>query len=331
MNTPSQPFDPAADERAALWAARLDGSSFSAEDRAELDAWLAASPTHRTLLSQYCQFSADLEQHLPALVESGAVSMPAIASPARRRLRSWRALWVGGFLGAATAAVALTLHLSAPDIESRNVATAVAQRQALTLSDGSRIELNAHTTLRVELARDERRVRLAQGQAFFAVSKDPKRPFIVETPSGSVRVTGTSFDVRTESAASLEVTVLEGSVQVRSGSAAPFALGAYDAISVTPAGAALESLSPNALADRLAWREGRVVFNDTPLRDALARFSRYHGRNLTAAPAVADLRIGGRFSLDDLDGFFTALEAIHPVQILRDPDGSIQVTARPAP
>lgn len=329
MNTPSQPFDPAADERAALWAARLDGSALSAEDRAELDAWLAASPAHRALLSQYCQFSADLEQHLPALVASGAVSMPAIASPARRRLTSWRALWVGGFLGAA-AAIALSVHLSSPATESRNLATAVAQRQALTLSDGSRIELNAHTTLRVELGREERRVRLAQGQAFFAVAKDPARPFIVETPSGSVRVTGTSFDVRTESASPFEVTVVEGSVQVRSGAAAPVALGALDAFSITPAGAALEALSPSTLADRLAWREGRVVFNDTPLHEALARFSRYHGRNLTAAPAVADLRIGGRFSLDDLEGFFTALEAIHPVQILRDPDGSIQVTARPA-
>ncbi|MFI5337821.1 MAG: FecR/PupR family sigma factor regulator, partial [Opitutales bacterium] len=65
------PFPPRQDSRtedqASLWAARLDGSILSADDRMALDAWLAAHPTHRTLLSAYCQFSADLEQQVPLL------------------------------------------------------------------------------------------------------------------------------------------------------------------------------------------------------------------------------------------------------------------------
>ncbi len=327
---PSPSFDPSADERAALWAARLDGSSLSTADRTELDAWLAENPAHRALLSQYCQFSADLEQQLPALVQSGAVSMPAIASPACPPRSRWRALWVGGVLGAA-AAIALSFHFTQPRSDSHNLATAVAQRHALTLSDGSQLELNAHTTLRVDFDRHERRVRLAQGQAFFTVAKDTARPFIVETPAGSIRVTGTRFDVHTDAASSFEVTVLDGSVQVRAGAShAPVALTARDHFSARGEQLSVTSLSPAALADRLAWRDGRVVFADTPLRDALAHFARHHGRKITAAPAIADLRIGGRFNLDDLEGFFTALESIHPVQILSDRDGSIQVTARPA-
>ncbi len=329
MNPSSASFDPSAEERAALWAARLDGSSLSAADRNELDAWLAENPAHRALLSQYCQFSADLEQQLPALVQSGAVSMPAIASPTRPQSSRWRALWIGGFLTATAAIVVLSLRVTS-GIESHNLATAVAQRHALTLSDGSHVELNAHTTLRVDFDREERRVRLAQGQAFFTVAKDAARPFLVETPAGSVRVTGTRFDVQTSPASAFEVTVLDGSVQVRAGAAnAPVTLTAYDHLSATGEQVSVTSLSPAALADRLAWRDGRVVFADTPLRDALAHFARHHGRKITATPAIADLRIGGRFNLDDLEGFFTALESIHPVQILRDRDGSIQVTARP--
>lgn len=329
MNASSHSFDPSTEERAALWAARLDGSSLSAADRTELDAWLAQNPAHRVLLSQYCQFSADLEQHLPALVQSGAVSMPAIASPARSRTSRWRALWVGGFLTAAAAIAVLSLRV-APGIESHNLSTAVAQRQALTLSDGSQIELNAHTTLRVDFDRAERRVRLARGRAFFTVAKDTDRPFIVETPAGSVRVTGTRFDVHTDTASPFEVTVLDGSVQVRAGAShAPVHLNARDHLSSTGEHISVTPLSPAELADRLAWRDGRVVFADTPLRDAIAHFARHHARKITAVPAVADLRIGGRFNLDDLDGFFTALESILPVQILRDRDGSIQVAARP--
>ena len=84
-NTDSTPeFD--AEDQAALWAARLDGSTLSAADRAELEAWLAKDPRHRALLSQYCQFSSDLEDYLPALVGAGAVSMPELREkPARAR------------------------------------------------------------------------------------------------------------------------------------------------------------------------------------------------------------------------------------------------------
>ena len=329
MNASSHSFDPSTEERAALWAARLDGSSLSTADRNELDAWLAENPAHRALLSQYCQFSADLEQHLPALAQSGAVSMPAMGSPARPRRSRWRALWIGGFFTAAAAIAVFSLRVT-PGIESHNLSTAVAQRHALTLSDGSQIELNAHTTLRVDFDRDQRRVRLAQGQAFFTVAKNTDRPFIVETPAGSVRVTGTRFDIHTDAASPFEVTVLDGSVQVRAGAShAPVTLTARDHLSATGEQISVTSLSPAELADRLAWRDGRVIFDDTPLRDAIAHFARHHGRKITAAPAVADLRIGGRFNLDDLEGFFTALESVLPVQILRDRDGSIQVAARP--
>ena len=76
-------FNPAADEQASLWAARLDGSVLSAAERIALDAWLAVDPVHRDLLSQYCQFSADLEQKLPALIEASALDLPPAS--ARRR------------------------------------------------------------------------------------------------------------------------------------------------------------------------------------------------------------------------------------------------------
>ena len=66
MNPSPHPH-PAAEEQASLWAARLDGSVLSATDRLALDAWLAEDPAHRSLLSHYCQFSADLEQQLPLI------------------------------------------------------------------------------------------------------------------------------------------------------------------------------------------------------------------------------------------------------------------------
>jgi transmembrane sensor len=321
---------PAAEEAASLWAARLDGSVLTADQRGTLDAWLAADPLHRVLLSRYCQFSADLEQQLPLIAGIREMSAGSMAAPETAAPFPWlsRPLLAGVTLTAA-AAVVLAFWLARPQPQFSNLATPAAQRSVLTLADGTRIELNAQTSLSAEIGPQTRHVRLAAGEAFFAVHKDPARPFIVETPAGSVRVTGTQFDVRAESPAAIEVTVAEGSVQVRPAaaeSAAPLALTAGDRL----ADGAVARLSDAALDDALAWRQGQIVFKDVPLRDALARFARYHGRGITAAPAVADKRLGGRYSLDDLDGFFSAIEEFMDVKVTRNLNGTVLVSPRPA-
>lgn len=330
MNTSSPHFTPALEKQAARWAARLDGSVLSARDRIALDAWLAASPVHRDLLSRYCQFSADLEQQLPPLVAAGAVTLP-VPAPRRSAWLKWAA--VATLAAAAAVVVALTLPVAPRQSQFNTIATPAAQRQALTLVDGTRVELNAHTSLQIALTPTERRVRLTDGEAFFAVSKDPARPFIVETPAGTVRVTGTQFNVRAETARPFEVTVVEGSVQVRPGNLAdhgetPITLTAGDRLAAGAQGVAVQALTGPALDDALAWRHGQIVFAGTPLSEALGRFARYHGRGITATPAAAALTLGGRYSLDDLDGFFSSLEEVLDVRVTRNLSGLVQVSMR---
>ncbi len=330
MNSFPQCLDPAAEEQAALWAARLDGSSLTASDRTTLDAWLAESPAHRTLLSHYCQFSADLEQRLPVLVAAGAVELPSDSVP--RRSRPWL-MWGAGALAATAAAVVLIFWLVRPQTQSENLATPMALRKAITLVDGTRVELDAQTSLQIEIDGKERRMRLASGEAFFAVHKDASRPFTVETPAGSLRVTGTQFDVRAETAATLEVTVVEGSVLARPGEAggrpgAPVSLAASDHLAAGPDGVAIHALNAAALDATLAWREGLIVCNGMPLREALARFARYHGYGITATAEAAEFRVVGRYSLDDLDGFLAWLEEQFPVRVTRSLNGTVQVSLR---
>ena len=314
----------AADEAASLWAARLEGSVLSAADRSELEAWLSADPGHRGLLSQYCQFSTDLELLLPALVATGGAELPA----RRRRPRLGPA---AGLTLAAAAVTAVLLWPGAPAVQHESIATPVAHRHSLTLADGTQVELNAQTNLRVEITAETRYVRLASGQAFFTVTRDPARPFTVETPAGSVRVTGTQFDVRAETAGTLDVLVAEGTVQVRPAdpgdgrSVAPVVLGSGDQLKAGPGGLHRSKLSAAELDDALAWRQGRIIFDGVPLSEALARFARYHGQGITASPEAASLRVGGRFSLDDLNGFLTTLEDILPVRVSRGLNGTVQV------
>ena len=329
MSTSSPSPDARADEQAALWAARLEGAALDAADRAELDAWLAADPAHRSLLARYCQFSADLEEQLPLLVAAGKVAMPPEPAPRRRPLFRWLA----PLALAAAAAVAVGVWIAQPKQQLENIATSLAQRQSVTLADGTQVELNARTALRIESTRSERRVRLADGEAFFTVAKDSSRPFIVETPSGSVRVTGTAFNVRA-AAAELEVIVVEGTVQVRATavgdprSGVPMPLTANDRLVASPAGISVEKLPSEKLNDALAWRAGQIVFDGTPLREAAAHFAHHHGRRIVVLDGAAEHSLGGVYSLDDLETFFAGLETSFPVKVHRDLSGTTQIAPR---
>lgn len=334
MSAPRKSFRPEAEDQAALWAARLEGGQLNAADRAALEAWLALDPDHRTLLTEYCQFSADLEEQLPLLVAAGSVPLPATQTVRVERPRRRSRVWAFSAGLAAAAAIAIAFFMARPSTAVQNLATAVAQRQSLTLADGSEVELNARTALVVEQDRTGRHVRLVDGEAFFKVSKDKSRPFTIDTPCGSVRVTGTSFNVRAEAANSLEVTVVEGSVQVRPRSTGDvpaqtvYSIGPRDQLRAGAAGVSVVNLSVSGLENSLAWRNGKVVFEGVPLKDALERFARYHGRTITASEGAAKLRIGGQYSLDDLEGFLSAIEDVYGVRVTRELNGSIRVTLR---
>jgi transmembrane sensor len=315
-----------AEEQASLWAARLDGSDLTPADRAALDAWLAAAPAHRALLSAYCQFSADLEQQLPLLegIKDQTAESSCEQTSARSRPWSFRPLWVGAMLTAAAAVVALVVwngRLATP--AAIEFATGGAQRQSVALADGSRVELNAHTQIAATLSAHERRVRLASGQAFFSVAKDSSRPFFVETPSGTVRVTGTQFDVRADDVARFQVTVLEGSVQVQPADSAALALKAGDQYAL----GAVRALDAKDLNAFLAWRNGEIVFDRAPLRDVLAAYGRHHDCVITVSPGAAQRRLTGRFNLDNLPQFLELLpENFDNLTVSRDSHGQVRVS-----
>ena len=331
MKPNSTTFNPADEEQASLWAARLDsGAPLAPADRVALDAWLANAPAHRELLSSYCQFSADFERKLSAIADLSTLDLPA----ARPRHGSRWGRWAAVTSLAAAAAIAFVALRNSPQDFPRDVVTPVGHRQSLTLADGTRVDLNAQTNLRIDLSGERRHVLLASGEAFFAVHKDPSLPFIVETPAGSVRVTGTQFNVRTETTSALEVTVLEGSVRahpvaVNGVPSAPHALTAGDQLSANTSGVSVNHLSSAAVDDALAWRQGEVVFDRVPLRLAVARFARYHGRGITVSPEVAEMAVGGRYKLDDLDDFLAYLQEYLHLRVIHEPNGTVQVTAGP--
>jgi transmembrane sensor len=121
------------------------------------------------------------------------------------------------FLAAAATAIVLTIAGAVWWNAERypNYATDIGERRSITLTDGSTVDLNARSKLRVEFSGAARRVELLDGQALFQVAKDKNRPFIVRSGEAIVRAVGTQFDVNRK-ADGTTITVLEGRVAVYS-------------------------------------------------------------------------------------------------------------------
>jgi len=209
-------------------------------------------------------------------------------------------------------------------------ATATGQRQSVTLEDGTRVDLNARTSLRISMSGSERHVALASGEAYFQVAKDKSRPFFVETPAGSVRVTGTMFDVSSDGRDRLQVGVVEGSVQVHPDASRTYSLRPGDELTASASKVDVTPLSADSLEDALAWRTGEIVFHGAPLAEALERFASYHDVAITVSPQAreAGFTVGGRFSLDDLNSFLSGLPASFPVRVLQEGTKAYRVSLK---
>lgn len=158
---------------------------------------------------------------------------------------------------------------------------------ALQLADGSRVWLNAETRLRypVTFAGTERRVELT-GEAYFEVSKDATRPFIVRANGVDVRVLGTSFNVAAYGA-EVVTTLVEGRVAVEAGSERvtlePDRQAVWD-------GKQMEVRQVDASNYGL-WRKGIFYFEDRRLEEILDALARWYGVEVFYVnPETKDMR-----------------------------------------
>jgi len=181
--------------------------------------------------------------------------------------------------------------------EPRVVSTEPGERTTITLADGSSVMLNADSRLTVAAAYgNERRSLQLDGEAYFEA--EPGVPFVVETSGARVRVIGTSFDVRSyEREETLSVVVTEGKVGVDpEGDTTPErTLTPRQRAVVSTAGEM--SVTSNVDLDRyLGWREGRLVFNSTPLPEVIDDLERQYGLRIALLDSeLADRRLTTTF------------------------------------
>lgn len=322
---PNEPHD-----AAAYWFTREHGGLMTAAERQAFEAWRRADAAHerayQEMMAVWGVAKAVPDDKLRAIVHRGHSASRVVSS--RRRQFAW-----GLGLACSTAVVAgivgPRLWPVEPSFSARYV-TRRGERHRATLPDGSVLDLNTATVAMVRFYDSERVVNLQAGEIMFAVASDKNRPFIVDTDLARVRVTGTRFDVRRDPDR-LAVAVESGSVEVSTGSwwnRHMEMLTAGLGVNVTTDATDLEVESVDVTA-LTAWRQGKAVFDGTPLSQVVRDMNRYrdHPIYVQAGP-LRQLRIAGVFNVDDTDAFLNVLPTLVPVTVLHRPNGDSEIVAR---
>ena len=305
------------DERAALWAIRVNAGSISNKDEAELEAWTSEDVRNlgafvRAMAANaYCDRAVALGVPYPPASGSASDGAGEIATcedsvhPPLKGGLSRRA-WIGGGLGAAAAAVVAAVSARHWwGIQSIVAPKGNVQRTALR--DGSAVTLNSSAEIEIAFQDAVRKVSLLAGEANFDVAKDAARPFIVDTGPVQIRVVGTSFNVRKTEADAVSVTVREGIVEIFHGAVQPVRLIAGDQLSFANRRMTQARLTM-AEVDRIGlWQRGELDLTGMTLGDAAREFARYSDTQIVIdQPSVANLKVAGIYSTSDPAGFAQA-------------------------
>ncbi|MGF6108577.1 FecR family protein [Pseudomonas frederiksbergensis] len=305
-------------DAAAHWCMRLHAIDCTAEERQAFEQWREAHPLH----------AFEFEAMLQIWEVAGDLPHPESARPVppARPSTRWRTF------GITAAVCALALPLAAytgwnlgwvPNAYQHFEASDTVRH--VTLSDGSQVELNLGSELTFSNYKDERRVTLKKGEAFFSVSHDMTHPFIVKAAEGRIRVTGTQFNVWLYED-QVRVNLIEGSVLVTSNDHLN-----GDGLRLGPAmqarfrhGDYMPQISQTYANDNsLAWRSGKLVLDDLPLSEALPLINRYLSKPLMVADSsTAAIRIGGIYNVKELNSLVASLPRVLPVYLTRNENGN---------
>ena len=294
----------------------------TADDRRAFDIWYGAHPDHAVAFHQanlsWKTASRSRVRQDDTPQERVEDLVPDAAPALSRRVA------LGGLLAASVAGIVSYWALRAPSPESYE--TAPGEQRTQILADGSEIRLNGGSAFKVTFTGDERHAELSRGEALLKIAKDPSRPFTIATPSGSVRVLGTKFNLRTRED-STELSVIEGRVAVHSTMGEQAEVGAGFGATFSPSFVQLSKLDSAALGQRTAWANGFIEMASTPLRQAVAEFNRYRAKPiLIADPALETLKVSGRFGVRESDDFLRSLDLGFEVSIERNSDGTVTLS-----
>lgn len=301
------------DAMAALWVARIDRGPLTELDQASLDSWLegdvrrfGAFARAQAILASIALAASDGDTVSSASASETSAVTPegATVTSIMPRLLSRRRLIQAGTV---TAIAASFGALALLPLGTSSYTTTRGEVRLLPLADGSVVTMNTDSHIRVSFSKTNRTIYLEKGEVLFDVAKNPQRPFLVKAGMAKVQAIGTAFSVRRTGSTPVEVMVREGTVNVAApqGHKQSMMLGAnMRALADASGDVTAKRMSSEEIERMLAWREGKIAFSETSLRDAAIEFNRYNKIKIAVGgDVIANRTVTGMFSANDPQGF----------------------------
>ena len=323
------------------WFTLMQSGSVNETERAQCNAWLQADSAHAQAYREYeiiWQELGDLKNtaEFPALQKS-------ITSSWADKLNDAVGNFIAGVknlsptshwaMAIASVAVICVVVVIRPTekISIAEFATTTGEVKQLTLPDGSQVTLGAKSHMKAWATKAERHVELVSGQAFFKVTKNPARPFLVDAGETNVRVVGTQFDVR-RGLDRTRVAVLEGVVKVSTANnpsaSTPVVLTAGQQVTRRNDGH-FETVNAISVSELESWRNGRLIYLRASLADVVADANRYFNGTISlGSKSLADLKVTAAVSTNQMDSLTDMLSKSLPVELHKDAQNNIVIVAR---
>ena len=317
------------EEQAAEWLLRLHEGDVSDAQRMAFECWKQQGPQYAAAAARMDAVITRLQTLRDKKSPAQAALNAAFAQPTPRRSKhTLRALLLACSLAIPATALLVSPY---PQQWMADVRNGPGQWQTLQLADGSTLTLNGISAANLHFDQQQRRIELLQGEILVEVAHDSARPFIVQTPQGTLRALGTRFVVKREG----DVTVLS-MFQSR---VAAHSANAQETVEVDAGVQARMSSNQVRLSGRIdpasvneAWRRHQLVVENRPLPEMLDEIARHRAGYLQFDRAsLQNLRVSAVIPLDDSDQALQLLAQTLPIKVRHFTPWLLLVSPEPAP
>lgn len=310
-------------EIAARWYLRMREHAHNqrANERDAFDQWLADDPRHSAEYDSIARAMRQLDstEGLSSLAQA-AEQHTFLTSETRRKAKQRRLahLMVVCFIGLAGFFSHQQYQVwQAAPVMQLAAQNPVGQIVTRTLDDGSKVTLSARSDMEITYYRHQRHVLLKEGEAIFEVTKDPERPFVVETHQAKVTVLGSRFAVN-QLSLQVRISVDHGRVQVARTDGAEHTLILRNGeVAEIEQMNAPRKVNRNA-ADSFSFISGRIVFDRADMFEVADTLSRYRNPTVQALFFGNQTpRVSAVLNVAELESFIQNLPQSVPVTLKR--------------
>ena len=342
-------------EQASEWIIRLEDPAIQEGDIQELVTWLDSNPHHRTEFLELASLWGNMD-----ILSRLAEIIPLDGQQTSRSIKTGTYdffRYPGFAIMASVCAVLLAIFLlnndqrsaagpEEPDLDIVYT-TQVGDQDFVRLVDGSSIKLNTDSRVQVDYTNDFRNIYFERGEAYFDVTDDANRPFVVHVGKGSVTAVGTAFTIKYDDKI-VGVTVIEGIVEVntlpvndvvttisdnqsmKKGIVTKTSVSAGQTAEFAEAIHSVDTVEPEEIDHKLAWQRGMLIFDGDYLEDAVNEITRYTDTKIVISDeTIRKVQIGGYFRTGEIDAMLTAFETSFGIAVTRVNDNFILLSKQP--